>query len=480
MRVLLTGATGYIGRRLMARLAAEDGVNLRLFVRSAAKLQAPAGSNIEIAEGSTFDKASLAAALGGVETAYYLIHSMGSEGDFTALERRSAENFRDACIAAGVRRIVYLGGLGDKDTASRHLLSRIETGEILSGRPDRIQTLWFRAGIIIGSGSASFEIIRNLVQKLPILVTPKWVLTRTQPISVENVLDYLEQARTLPADGNLVVDIGSEIMSFKDMLFRAAAVMGLRRRLIRVPLFTPKLSSYWLILMTPVPFGIAKELVEGLRSETVARNDNARVFFPSIALLSYEQAMAAALEDIERHQVLSRWCDSTARETCDLDVKEKTSDAVYTDRTTMDFGDIPPAAVFRSVMAIGGRRGWLALEPLWRIRGWMDKLGGGPGLNRGRRDPVNLRIGDGLDFWKVLDLQPGQRLLLLAQMKVSGRAWLEFAIQGTTLVQTAYFLPQGLWGRLYWYSMKPAHAFIFKKLARRIIEQARAAEAISS
>jgi len=442
MRVLLTGATGYIGRRLMERLAADEDLVLRVFVRSAAKLQPTSGRRVEVAEGSTFDRPALAAALAGVETAYYLIHSMGAKGDFTELERRSAENFRDAAIEAGVRRIIYLGGLGVKETASRHLRSRIETGEILSGRPDRIQTLWFRAGVIIGSGSASFEIIRNLVQKLPLMIAPRWVLTRTQPIAVDDVLNYLEQARTAEAEGNLMIDIGSEVMSFKDMLVRAASVMGLRRRIVRVPLFTPKLSSYWLLLMTPVPYGIARELVEGLRSETIASNNEAAVRFPGIKPVAYERAIAAALEEIERNQVLSRWCDSSA-------------------------------AVFRSVTSLGGRRGWMALGPLWRIRGWMDKLSGGPGLSRGRRDPDNLRIGDGLDFWKVLDLQPDRRLLLLAQMKVPGRAWLEFAIEGNILVQTAFFLPRGLWGRLYWYSMKPAHAFIFKKMSRRIIERAR-------
>jgi len=473
MRVLLTGATGYIGRRLMERLAADEDLVLRVFVRSAAKLQPTSGRRVEVAEGSTFDRPALAAALAGVETAYYLIHSMGAKGDFTELERRSAENFRDAAIEAGVRRIIYLGGLGVKETASRHLRSRIETGEILSGRPDRIQTLWFRAGVIIGSGSASFEIIRNLVQKLPLMIAPRWVLTRTQPIAVDDVLNYLEQARTAEAEGNLMIDIGSEVMSFKDMLVRAASVMGLRRRIVRVPLFTPKLSSYWLLLMTPVPYGIARELVEGLRSETIASNNEAAVRFPGIKPVAYERAIAAALEEIERNQVLSRWCDSSAAESCDLDVREKTADAVYRDLRRTDFGEVPAAAVFRSVTSLGGRRGWMALGPLWRIRGWMDKLSGGPGLSRGRRDPDNLRIGDGLDFWKVLDLQPDRRLLLLAQMKVPGRAWLEFAIEGNILVQTAFFLPRGLWGRLYWYSMKPAHAFIFKKMSRRIIERAR-------
>lgn len=235
VNVLLTGSTGYIGRRLAEKLALDENVRLRLFVRNARKLHDLPGKRVEIAEGSTFDKNSLERALAGMDVAYYLIHSIGARGDFPELERKSALNFRDACIDAGVKRIIYLGGLGTKETASKHLRSRIETGELLSARPERIQILWLRAGIIIGSGSASFEIIRNLVQKLPVLLTPRWVLTKTEPIGVSDVLEYLHQALTLDMPGNLVVDIGSEAMSFKDMLLRAAKAMGLRRRLVRVP-----------------------------------------------------------------------------------------------------------------------------------------------------------------------------------------------------------------------------------------------------
>ena len=473
MRVLLTGVTGYIGRRLMARLATEKEISLRLFVRNAAKLHPPSGPNIEVAEGSTFDRALLASALANVDTAYYLIHSLGAKGNFPELERRSAENFRETCLEVGVRRIIYLGGLGVKETASPHLRSRIETGEILSARPDKIQTLWFRAGIIIGSGSASFEIIRHLVQKLPVLITPRWILTRTQPIGVESVLDYLQQARTLPTGPSLVVDIGGEVMSFKDMLLRAATVMGLRRRIISLPLFTTKLSSYWLVLITPVPYRLAKELAEGLKSETIALNDLAAKLFPAIVPEPYERTISRALEEIETNQVVSRWCDSTTGEACDLDIQEKTSDAVYSDRRVFGLGSLAAEEVFRSIQSLGGHRGWLAFDWLWRIRGLLDKLAGGPGLNRGRRDPQELRIGDSLDFWKVQDVRKNQRLLLLAQMKVSGRAWLEFAIKGNSLVQTAYFLPRGLAGRLYWHSMRPAHALIFSQIAKKIIEAAR-------
>ena len=298
--MLLTGATGYIGRRLKERLLEDKSLQLRLFVRNERKIQDKYRDRMEIFEGSTFDRESLRKALEGIDVAYYLIHSMGTKGDFRELDRLSAENFLNACIDAKVQRIIYLGGLGRKDTASKHLLSRIETGEILSSRPESIQTIWFRAGIIIGSGSASFEIIRNLVQKLPMMITPRWVHTKTQPIGISDVLEYLFQAKDLDTKKNLVVDIGSNQMSFKEMLIRASKVIGLRRLLIPVPLLTPRLSSYWLILITPVSFRIAKALVEGLKSETVIQNDNAKRFFPKISLLSYEDAIKIALREIEK------------------------------------------------------------------------------------------------------------------------------------------------------------------------------------
>ncbi len=299
MNILLTGATGYIGSQLKEKLLQDESLRLRLFVRDANKVKEAVGRRVEVYEGSTFDKDSLRKALKGMDVAYYLIHSMGAKGDFEELDRISAENFRDACIKARVKRIIYLGGLGQKETASKHLLSRIETGEILSSQPTRIQTIWFRAGIIIGAGSASFRIIRSLVRKLPLIVTPRWVHTRTQPIAVQNVLDYLFLAKDLKTQGNLMVDVGSERMSFKEMLERAAHVMGRRRLLIPVPVLSPRLSSYWLILFSPVSYRIARALVDGLKSETIIQNDNARLYFPQVTLLSYEKAIEAALSEGE-------------------------------------------------------------------------------------------------------------------------------------------------------------------------------------
>jgi len=472
MRVLLTGATGYVGRRLMDRLAADPDVELRLLVRNADKLQRPAGRPVEVIEGTTFEPDSLRPACAGIDTAYYLIHSLGAGAGFDALERRSASNFRDACIEAGVRRIIYLGGLGAKATASAHLRSRIETGEILSHRPDRIRTLWFRAGVVIGSGSASFEIIRNLVQKIPVLLTPKWVRTRTEPIGIDDVLEYLQRGLRLPLAADQTVDIGAGAMTFREMLLQTAGVMGLRRRVVGVPLFSPRLSSFWLVLMTPVPSRIARALVEGLKSETVVASDAALRLFPDFRPAPFVQAMAKALEEIENNQVVSRWCDSSAGAACDLKPKDAIAEAVFTDRKERSLGGVSSQAVWRTVTAIGGDRGWFAFDGLWRFRGLVDKIFGGPGLNRGRRDAAELRLGDSVDFWKVADLQPGKRLLLLAQMKLPGRAWLEFKIEGGRLVQTAYFLPRGLGGRLYWYAMLPAHVFIFRRLISRILARA--------
>jgi uncharacterized protein YbjT (DUF2867 family) len=300
MKVLLTGATGYIGRGLKKRLLEDEALHLRLFVRNKKKIRDKFKERVEIFEGSTFDKESLRKALEGIDVAYYLIHSMGTKGDFKELDRLSAKNFLNACIDSNVQRIIYLGGLGRKDTASEHLLSRIETGEILSSKPETIQTIWFRAGIIIGSGSASFEIIRHLVRKLPLMTTPKWVHTKTQPIGISDVLEYLFQAKDLDTKKNVVVDIGSDQMSFKDMLIRASKVMGLKRLLIPVPLLTPRLSSYWLILITPISFRIAKALVDGLKSETIIQNDNAKKYFGHISPLSYEDAIKIALREIEK------------------------------------------------------------------------------------------------------------------------------------------------------------------------------------
>ena len=458
------------------RLLAHQDYRLRLFVRNKRKVGERVRQSVEIVEGDTFNKEKLALALVGIDVAFYLIHSMGADKDFKSLDRTSAENFRDACIAAGVEKIIYLGGLGVKETASKHLLSRIETGEILSAIPNDITTIWFRAGAIIGSGSASFEIIRNLAQKLPVMVTPRWVNTKTQPIAVDDVLSYLEESVSLENTGNTVVDIGADIMSFREMMIAAGRVMGLKRFIIPVPVLSPRLSSYWLVLITTVPFKMAAALVEGLKSETVQQNDNAALLFPKIKPMSFEHAVQHAIDEIEKDQVVSRWCDSSAGEVCDIIYQDDPSSAIIRDRRMVEFGNVLPDKVFRSALAIGGERGWYKYNVLWRLRGAMDKMVGGYGLTRGRRVSGELRIGDALDFWKVADIKPNKRLLLLAQMKLPGKAWLEFIIEGNMLIQTAHFYPRGILGRLYWYSTLIFHNLVFQDLIEKIVKNAKQSE----
>ncbi len=471
-RVLITGATGYIGRRLAARLLEEGKTALRLFVRNASKLDSALRLNAEVVEGDTFDEGALSRAATGVDTAYYLVHSMGAGAGFPELDRRSARNFLEACLLEGVSRIVYLGGLGERETASRHLLSRLETGDILSRAPQKIQTVWFRAGIIIGSGSASFEIVRHLVQKLPVMITPRFVRSRTQPIFVGDVLDYLVRAKDIRQTESVVVDIGSEAVSFREMLIRTAGIMGLKRFLIPVPVFTPRLSSYWLVLMTPVPYRVAGALVGGLKSESLVRNDAAARIFPDIKPLGFDEAVRRALDEIAANQVISAWCDSSGMAACDVKGRERIAEAVFTDVKVFPFEGGREREVFDAAESIGGVNGWFAYNWLWKVRGFADKLVGGPGLSRGRRDPLRLRIGDSLDFWKVVDYRDGKRILLANQMKVPGEAWLEISVADGRLLQTAHFLPRGVWGRLYWILMKPFHALIFGGMGRGIIRKA--------
>lgn len=428
---------------------------------------------VDIHEGSISDEKSLRKALTGIDTAFYLIHSMGSGKDYRELDRVSANTFRRMCVEAGVSRIIYLGGLGMRESASEHLLSRIETGEVLSAEPEKISTIWVRAGVIVGSGSASFEIIRNLCQKLPLMITPRWVRTRTEAIGVEDVLSYLEQSIELQCEQNLVVDIGSGETTFQKMMSEASEVMGLRRRLIPVPVLSPRLSSYWLILFTPIPYRLASALVEGLKSETVRENDHAATYYPEILPVSYRDSVAHALNELEQDQILSRWCDSSSDKVCDIKDFDDPAGAVLRDTRIVAYkrGESPDD-VFDSVCSLGGSNGWFRYNFLWRLRGAIDKLTGGYGLSRGRRDRDELRIGDALDFWKVVDIKPGKRLLLYAQMKLPGQAWLEFDVQPEQLVQTAHFIPHGILGRLYWYGVLPFHHLVFSNLAKTLVRQA--------
>ena len=470
MKVLLTGSTGYIGRRLKQKLLNDENIELKLLVRNK-KSVSSLNENTQIIEGDTFNKESLKEALKDVEVAYYLIHSLSNE-NYKDLDKISAQNFLDVAALCGVKRIIYLGGLGVKDeNTSEHLLSRIETGEILSSNKN-VQTIWLRAGVIIGSGSASFEIIRNLTEKLPIMTTPKWVNTKAQPIAVTDVLSYLHKSLYLDVKENLIVDIGSEQLSYKNMMLKTAKVLGLKRILITLPFMSINLSSYWLNLFTPVPYAVAKALVEGLKSEVIIQNDHAKKYFPNIIPISYEDAVANAIKEIEENQVLSRWNDKSD-DVWEKNSQNEISKAIFIDRKEEDISNLNPSKVYQSFIGIGGDNGWFDFDFLWELRGIIDKLIGGVGLKRGRRSQCDLRISDCLDFWKVVDLKKDERLLLYAQMKLPGEAWLEFKIKDNKLIQSAYFYPKGVLGRLYWYALIPLHYFVFNNMIKSIIKKAK-------
>ncbi len=470
MKVLLTGANGYIGRRLKEKLLKED-ISLRLLVRNPKSLDK--NLNAEVFKGDAFDVESLEKALEGVDVAYYLIHSL-QEKNYRELDKLSAKNFLDAAIKQGVKRIIYLGGLGIKEQASTHLLSRIETGEILSSRPNDIETLWIRAGVIIGSGSASFEIIRHLTEKLPVMVTPKWVKTLAQPIGVDDVVSYLLGAKNVVIQSNVIVDIGSKMMTYKEMMLGCAHALGLKRWIFPLPILTIKLSSYWLNFFTPVPYNVARSLIEGLSSEVIIQNDNAKKYFPEITPIEFETAVKKAILEMEQNQVFSRWSDAGGGEDIwEKEFKNDTSEAVLLDRQTIQLDGISKEALYKTFCSIGGDEGWFGFTWLWELRGVMDKMLGGAGLNRGRRDAYHLRVGESVDFWRVEDLKENERLLLRAQMKVPGKAWLEFKVQEDEFVQTAYFYPRGLLGRLYWYGLVPVHYFVFKNMIFSIMKKAK-------
>lgn len=474
MKVLLTGANGYIGRRLKAELLKEEDVSLRLLVRNPKSLDS--GINAEIVKGNGIDSDSLEKALEGIDVAYYLIHSLQNK-NFKELDKLCAQNFLDAAIKNNVKKIVYLGGLGIKEHASEHLLSRIETGEILSSKPNDIETVWIRAGVIIGSGSVSFEIIRHITEKLPVMVTPKWVKTLAQPIAVNDVISYLKAAKNLSVSHNVIIDIGSEQMTYKDMMIDCATSLGLKRWIFPLPVLTIKLSSYWLNFFTPVPYNIARSLIEGLSSEVIIQNDNAKVYFPHINPMSFDLAVKKAIQEMEDNQVYSRWSDAGGEEDVwEKDFKNDSSSAVLLDRQILPLNGVSKEKLYRTFCSIGGNEGWFGYNFLWEIRGAMDKMIGGAGLNRGRRDAYHLRVGESVDFWRVEDLQDNTRLLLHAQMKVPGKAWLEFKIQEEQFTQTAYFYPRGLLGRLYWYVLIPVHYILFRNMIQTIMKKAQEKE----
>jgi len=475
--ILVTGATGYVGGRLVPRLL-EAGYRVRCLIRDPSRLQGRAWvKQVELVQGDVLEPQSLAAVMGDVEVVYYLIHSLGSGSDFTERDTMAARNCAAAARDAGVRRIIYLGGLGDPRTdLSQHLRSRQETGSAL--REAGVSVTEFRAAVIVGSGSLSFEMVRYLTERLPVMICPRWVFTRVQPIAIQNVLDYLMAAIETPESEGRILEIGGrDVLTYAEMMTGYARARGLKRWLIAVPVLTPRLSSYWVHLITPIPARIAQPLIKGLGNEVIVRDDSALRLFPSITLLDYETAVHQALQQMETRGVETAWSDALISSQRDKSpVALITSEGMIMERRQRTV-TAQANAVYRSFARLGGTRGWLYMNWAWQLRGLTDRLCGGVGMRRGRRDPDDLRVGDALDFWRVEMVEPGRMIRLRAEMKVPGRAWLEFQSvpqpSGRTLLsQTAFFEPKGLLGLVYWYVLYPAHSLIFSGLIRRIALQA--------
>jgi uncharacterized protein YbjT (DUF2867 family) len=455
-------------------------------VRDPARLQGRDWlNNVEVVRGDVLDPPSLSAVMQDIDVAYYLIHSMGNEQNFHERDMAAARAFGQAAKAAGVQRIVYLGGLGDPDSdLSMHLRSRQQTGDVL--RQAGVPVTEFRAAVIVGSGSISFEMIRYLTERVPIMVCPTWVYTRIQPISIRNVLDYLVAALETPASSGKIIEIGgADVLTYGEMMTRYANVRGLHRWLVPVPVLTPRLSSYWVHLVTPIPATIARPLIEGLRSEVVVRDRLARELFPNIRLLDYANSVRAALAKLEAGEVETAWSGALATSQGDIPPVILTTHEGMVMEQRQLLVEASPAAVFRSFTSLGGETGWLYMNWAWQLRGILDRLVGGVGMRRGRRDPQDLRVGDPLDFWRVEAIEPDQLMRLRAEMKVPGRAWLQFQARlqpdGRTLLsQTAFFAPKGLFGWLYWYVLYPIHGFIFSGMISRVAERAKLDERPSS
>lgn len=470
--VLVTGATGYVGGRLLRRLEGR-GARVRCLARRPEELAARVAPGTEVAGGDLLVPESFDAALAGAESAYYLVHSLGAARDFEARDREAARCFAAAARRAGLRRIVYLGGLGHGDALSPHLRSRHEVGRVL--RESGVPVIELRASIVLGSGSLSFEMIRALVERLPVMITPRWVEMQAQPIGIEDLLDYLVEALELPGDASRTFEIGgADRVSYGDLMREYARQRGLRRVMLRVPVLSPRLSSLWLGLVTPLYARVGRKLIESIEHPSVVRDESALEHF-TVRPSGTRRAIAAALRNEDREWAESRWYDARSSAGAAPSFAGKRFQPRRIDARVRDV-DVAPERAFAPIARIGGDTGWYACGALWKLRGIFDLLVGGVGMRRGR-PRRELRAGDALDFWRVEAFEPDRLLRLRAEMKLPGRAWLEFEVLpregGSTIRQIALFDPVGLAGLAYWYAVLPLHRLVFERMLERIARAAR-------